>query len=56
MNEGYERELAALRRALELPTVSHPCREAELAGLRRLIATYVDEARQVIGEVGEPPN
>ncbi|GAA4635893.1 hypothetical protein GCM10023196_083380 [Actinoallomurus vinaceus] len=50
MTSEYERELAELRKALELPIVGHPRREAELAELRRLIDKYVDDARRMLAE------
>ncbi|MEV0402992.1 hypothetical protein [Actinoallomurus sp. NPDC050550] len=53
MTSEYERELAELRKALELPIVGHPRRDAELAELRRLVGKYVDDARRLVGEVGD---
>lgn len=51
MTSGYERELAELRKALELPIVGHPHCGAELAELRRLIEKYADQARQMVAKV-----
>jgi hypothetical protein len=53
MTSEYERELAELRKALELPVVGHPRREAELTELRRLIEKYVEDARRMLEEADD---
>ncbi|GAB3988334.1 hypothetical protein GCM10029978_110450 [Actinoallomurus acanthiterrae] len=53
MTSEYERELAELRRALELPVVGHPRRDAELTELRRLIGKYVEDAHRMLEETDD---